>query len=522
MILQLNDGTIEFRQLICEIFVIDNNEQKFLLKLYNTFILGETAVPDILKITSPAGVKNKILNMPKNKPADAVFDMWNPIKVSKHQNDKSSASGAGTDNALINNLNNLIYKPLTNHTMVQSEHMRKLILYAKLFEVSSGIISESFIESIFIKPEELLDQLLKREEADTIFKGDFFDTLRLLAKYPGQQKLHEEIISLLKYFDCYVNRDNSLSAIIKISSLLCTELIKEDAQILKQQAEKLNLLILDKSNDYKEIIKYIKNDFMPVIKKLSVKYTQNGEVYNKIMSIVHYIVRYDKSDIKLLEESVINLGNELKPLTSLSDDDIIEMKEQLLKNAEEMMQSVHENGKEDKGKKAAVIAQENDIAALLTKGLDNNGPAKISNIAQNLLLYILQSESPLMNLMHFMIPVRFMDDNTYGEFLVDKDCFGRRGDAKEAKNIFFTIQSDIYGTFEVDLLSKDKNIDLNIKCPVNLVDALKDTKQMIRDIIEKHGCRLMEYRVEEYKESKTILEKFPKLSLRKVGIDVKI
>ena len=162
------------------------------------------------------------------------------------------------------------------------------------------------------------------------------------------------------------------------------------------------------------------------------------------------------------------------------------------------------------------------MASLLAKGLDKNGPAKIGNIAQNLLLYILQSESPVMNLMHYMIPVRFMDENTYGEFFIDKDCFGRRGDAREAKNIFFTIQSDLYGTFEVDLLAKDRNIELDIRCPDNLVNALQDIKQRINDIIAGQGYRLLYYRIEEYRESKTVIARFPKLSLRKVGIDVKI
>jgi hypothetical protein len=125
-------------------------------------------------------------------------------------------------------------------------------------------------------------------------------------------------------------------------------------------------------------------------------------------------------------------------------------------------------------------------------------------------------------LMHFTIPFRYMEENTYGEFFVDKDCKERKGNAKSAKNIFFTIQSDKYGNFEVDLLVKDKQIDLDIRCPDVLLNPVKDTRSQWRTIIEEQGFRLANYQVGVYQESQTILQRFPKLAVKKVGIDVKV
>ena len=121
-----------------------------------------------------------------------------------------------------------------------------------------------------------------------------------------------------------------------------------------------------------------------------------------------------------------------------------------------------------------------------------------------------------------MIPIKFMDENVYGEFLIDKECKNRRGQAKEATNIFFTIQSDEFGNFEVDLLAKDKSIDLDIKCPPALTEAINENKSGLRSIIEEKGYRLSNYKVSVFKEGYTLLERFPELSSRKVGIDVKI
>ena len=125
-------------------------------------------------------------------------------------------------------------------------------------------------------------------------------------------------------------------------------------------------------------------------------------------------------------------------------------------------------------------------------------------------------------LMHFTIPFRYLEENTYGEFFVDKDCKERKGDAKSAKNIFFTIQSDKYGNFEVDLLVRDKRIDLDIRCPDNLLNPVRETRAKWREIIETQGFRLANYEVGVYQESRSIIQRFPKLAMKKVGIDVKV
>ena len=240
------------------------------------------------------------------------------------------------------------------------------------------------------------------------------------------------------------------------------------------------------------------------------------------MSIVHSIVRYDKADPKLLEEAIFQLGDELKPLTNLTDGDIIEMKKLVFETATRERQISDQAEGEKSMEKFGVKSDDKDMASLISKALDRSGPSKVSSLAQNLLLNMVQSESPLIPLMHFTIPFRYMDENTYGEFFVDKDCKERRGDAKSANNIFFTIQSDKYGNFEVDILERDKRIDLDIRCPDALMEPVREAKARWKEIMEDQGFRLSSYQVGVYQESQTIAQRFPKLALRKVGIDVRV
>jgi hypothetical protein len=429
----------------------------------------------------------------------------------------------------------------------------------------------------------MLGELMSQDKGATIFKGEFFDSLRMLAKLEGQPKLKEAIVSILKHFECYVHQDNSLNAIVKQGQDLAKMLPKAESQQLQQQIETLDAMVrlfsLAKQrtaaavnptpiqsasagqtveigqnsaagqtaatgqaaagqtgaasaddtirrvkNSQDEIKTFLKNEIIPLLGQIAKRHQGSERIYDREMTIIHNIVRYDKADPNRLEEAVFQLGDDLKPLTNLTDDDIVEMKKLVFEQAR-IEQDLGDTAKSVEKKNFELFgakASDADMAALLSKALDNDGPAKIGGIAQNLLYNMVQNESPLMPLMHFTIPFRYLDENTYGEFFVDKDCKERKGDAKDAKNIFFTIQSDKYGNFEVDLLVRDKRIDLDIRCPDILLNPVKETKSKLRSIIEEQGFRLLNYQVGVYQESQTILQRFPKLAKRKVGIDVKV
>ncbi len=493
---------------------------------------------EILKITSPVDVKNRISNMPKPPGSAAIFDLGEPDGLAKDPGKVKKAEEEGPRQELLKYLNRDIHLPLLNQTKVQADSIRKLILYAKLFEVSFGVITEEFLNEFFVLPKELLGELLKREEAATIFKGDFFDALRVLVKGENYPKLRESIFSILKHFDCYVNQKQSLQAIVINSHSLLGILTRLDSQTINQQVENFEALI-NSGKDYKDISNFLKNDFIPALRVIAANYPPMDKVQDQILSIIHYIVRYDKANPQLLENAFMSFAEELKPLfTNLTGEDIVDMKETLLKDAKaakleaESTGSLNEKTANRKmtaddienlhNEKTTYIKEEKDIASLLSKALDKNSPAKISNAAQNLLLSLVQSESPMQPLMHFMIPLRFFHEDTYGEFFIDKECKERKGAAKKATNIFFTIQSDLYGTFEVDLLAKDQYVELDIKCPGELISGVRDLKPRLRRSIEGAGYRLTDYQVGEYTESKTIIRRFPELMNRRAGIDVRI
>ncbi|MDD4583928.1 MAG: hypothetical protein PHR60_07035 [Eubacteriales bacterium] len=453
---------------------------------------------DILKIISPTTIKSSVNNPTKQLAPDAVFDLTNPNLTIKANAKTQTDTEKLSQKRLLLDLNKVIFKPLFNDIGAQAESLRQLLLLTELFEMP--------LSCRLINPQELLEELLTRDRAETVFKGSFFEHLLTLIKQTDSPELKEAIIRVLKCFDCYVNRENSLVVILSQSDNLKGLVLKEDVELIQQQINKLNQLTKHSENQ-KEVMSFLKNEYVPLLNQLIRKYLGNDKIQNTVMAAIHQIIRLDKGDPGSLEEAFLQLGELLKLRAEYTDQDIEDMKNLLFQNAKEAKDEVR---------------KDTDLTTLLSKAIEKTSPDKINKVAQNLLFNILQSESPVIPLLHFTIPISFMGENIYGEFIIDKDCKGRKGKAKEAHNIFFTIQSDKYGTFEVDLLAKDHFIDLDIKCPPSLVDILKVTKPKLIDIIEEQNYRLTNYHVEVYEDSRKILEKFPELGRRRAGIDVKI
>lgn len=158
------------------------------------------------------------------------------------------------------------------------------------------------------------------------------------------------------------------------------------------------------------------------------------------------------------------LGDELKKLTNLTKEDIGDMKKLVFEHAKEQQELAQKPILENKTmEKFGIQMEESDIIPV-NKALDKEGPAKVNSVAQNLLLNMVQNESPIIPFLHFTIPFRYLDENTYGEFFVDKDSRGKKERGSRARRSFLQFSRISMETFEVEVVAKDKRIDLDIRC----------------------------------------------------------
>lgn len=480
-----------------------------------------------LKITSPIAVTKNVKSPPKYTPGDKVFDLsgQNVVKVPNEIQENFKEVLQYT----IKRFDRQMLTPLLNNTAAQTDLFKQLIFLIMQTQGPEDYSGQEAIDNLFIKPEELLNELMSRDAAKTLFRGEFFDLLRTLIGSNHSKPLMDAVASVLKSYECLINRDNSLKAIVQISTDLKQMLSPQDGELLNQSILQLESLLksgstrssepsmpsaslgLSEPSELDEAMRFLKNDFIPLLGRLVNRYQQKNDIRNQIMMIIHYIVRADRSDAARLEASLAQLTDKLKPMNGF-DGKAESMEELLLQSADEMLNKLASESTEKSGR-------------LLALAFDSAASGKVNQSAQNLLLNLIQNESPLNALIHFTLPIRFNDELTYGEFYIDKNCRARKecGRRKPVIDIFFTIRSERYGNFESDLFVQEgKKIEMDIRCPMNLTAAVRGTERQIKDLIENQGYRLSKLQVEPFLESKTILQRFPGLVLGKEGIDVKI
>jgi hypothetical protein len=534
-------------------------------------------VVDILKITSAIPATNRVDNLQRQLPGDAVFDINNlqdapKYKVLERRQDEDPRE------ALLRNLSKEFFAPLKADLTAQTDGLKKLILFLRFFDNPALAAKIGDIEGLFVDAKDLMNALVNGDKEATVFRGELFEALRVLAKAEGFPKLREAIVNLLRAFDSQVNRDNALKAILLQGSRFASLLKEEDAARVTELLNRLETMMNKPERTpglQKDLGVLIKSEFLPLLQTMATKYRfLNGEkLQSNLMELIHQVVRFDKSDIKLLENAMAKLGDELKSFGKLTDDDVADMRRMLFAHLREAKDaearaaanrggSAAEAGKDARGAElarsaaapeegkrgllspeqlraylAGALEEEDgarepgraldgkaakDIADVLRHAMEMGVSSKANTAAQNMLVQLIENDSPVFALLHFLFPTKYQGDDVYAEVYVDKDCEERKRDADDARNIFFIIQSDKFGNFEVDMLARDRTIDLEIKCPSLLTDDVRAIRDDLRRMIEQLGYRLTAYNVDEYREDRNIMQRFPKLAMRKAGIDVRI
>ncbi|MDR3296130.1 MAG: hypothetical protein LBT26_09935 [Clostridiales Family XIII bacterium] len=539
------------------------------------------SVVDILKITSAIPAANRVDNLPKQLPGDVVFDINNPEGTAKHKV-LERKQGEDPREALLRNLNREIFAPLKADLTAQTEGLKKLVLFLRFFADPALTAKLGNLDELFLQPREMLDALMSRDKEATVFQGELFEALRVLAKADALPKLQDAIVNLLRAFDSQVNRDNSLRAVLQQAGQFASLLKEGDAKQVTDLLARMETLMKQPESAAgarQALNTLIKSELLPLLSSMAAKYQfVNGEkLQNQLMSVIHQVVRFDKSDIRRLEEAMARLGDELKSFGKLTDEDVADMRRSLFAHlraakgqtagrgevpadgrlragasgsgaekaaekagsgAERVFDKAADRLANREGRperapgregEAADKAAENtggktakNIADVLARALEMGESTRAGTAAQSMLAQMIENESPVFALLHFLFPLKYRDEEIYSEIYVDKDCEEKKGEAGEARNIFFIIQSEKFGNFEVDLLARDRMIDLDIRCPDLLTAAVKGMREDMRGMMEMLGYRLAAYHVDIYKEERSILQRFPKLAMRKAGIDVRI
>jgi hypothetical protein len=261
----------------------------------------------------------------------------------------------------------------------------------------------------------------------------------------------------------------------------------------------------------KEAVAVLKNNLLPLLGEIVVKYYQNEKMRDTVMVVVHNMVRLDQGTPESLEAAVKKLAKELHHLANLP------------KNFEQqLLDVVKQNAIDAKTTPNEVVSKITDVVeqALLQPGAN---PAVLRQ-AENMLISMIQNQSSLMDILHFVIPFETQLGNVFSEFYVDPETDERvKGSTGEKSHkIFISVETEAHGQFELCFLSTGEQVDFSMWCPEGLVESLKGMKKYLGNIMQAHGYQMHGFAVDKMRAEHNVAEVFPRLLDKKVGMDVHI
>lgn len=258
----------------------------------------------------------------------------------------------------------------------------------------------------------------------------------------------------------------------------------------------------------KEAAQVLKSNLLPLLGEIVVKYNQSDKIRDIVMNVVHNLVRVDKGTPEALNDAVNKLMNELKDVANVPKD-----------FPKQFLESISQSITDAKEQPNSVISKLSDIVSEALRSPETN-PAVLKQ-AESMLVSMLQNQSAIMDILHFVVPFQTALGQVFTELYVDPETEEHVGKQKgQSRKIFLSVESEAHGSFELSFLETGDHVDFNLWAPEDLVPALSGLKRNFADIMQLHGYTMNSFKVDEMKAPHTVAEVFPRLIEKKVGIDL--
>ncbi|MEG1972363.1 MAG: hypothetical protein RR315_04315, partial [Oscillospiraceae bacterium] len=146
-------------------------------------------------------------------------------------------------------------------------------------------------------------------------------------------------------------------------------------------------------------------------------------------------------------------------------------------------------------------------------------PEKINKI----LVSLLSSPSNFTPLLHFIIPVKQNNLNSFGEFWINPQDSDESGE-KPKKGIHMLINFEIsdLGRFEAELWCENKRLSFSLFCPPETAENYKAIKEPVKKAAASLGYSFDSINVDTLVKPRNLMDVFKSLPQKRSGINVKV
>lgn len=446
---------------------------------------------------------------------------------------------------------------------------------------------EQLFNALMLNPDQIVAELLRQEQSTTVFKGDLFDQLRnLLAHSQGDPDILTGVGVLLKSLNAAMSRSDSLDSVANNLRFLLEGLVKGDpeagslaarllqsrtvldgfgrqinhlSQVLQGQAkegeaidlrsilmgdaepggktaedllafqmtsqnlqnvmqgarlsEKLDVLIqLLRSPDAASNYSALKNATLSVLKEVEGSVLFSADMEKTLPLAIYNLSRFNDNP-DFLPDAVKLLFSQIAEGPG---------KERLLDDLQAFVDR-YVTGKGGAENDSEVMRALSDIIGKQAgdEELRLLSGDKMERIVQSLL----SSPSNFTPLLHFIVPVEFMDTRAFAEIWIDPNAGegeegGRGGEMGTHMLMVFDVEE--VGRFEAELFVQEKRIAMNLLCPEEYLSDFQGIGGDIRRAIAGTGYKFEAINIDRLERTHSLMDVFTDLPHKRTGIDVKI
>lgn len=368
---------------------------------------------------------------------------------------------------------------------------------------------EQLFNELAVKPENLANELISQEKDSTAFKGELYDTLRELIKQNPSPEVKTSVINLLKA----INTENCNPEILKALSGTMTYL-SETLSPNKALSEKLFQLAQKfASHDAEKNFSQLKQETAQAINDINQSIMFSSKLSSLCSMITYNLSRYNTNE-SFLGDAVREV------LRFIPQED---KRTAFLQKLYDCIAGF------ERGKSNSKVLD--TLVKILQKQTDTESVMQMKGESVESVIHsLLSSPSNFTPLLHFVIPV---DDGTFKAFgemwinpdeedkKVNKDGKSPDGDGRLIHMLLVFDIPDV-GRFETELYVRDKKINMSLLCPPAVEPQLETITSDLRKCIKFSQFSFDSISVGKLEKSRSLVEVFPALPQKRVGINVRI
>ena len=473
-------------------------------------------MPDILGATNPVpGHERTTINRNVQLPVDheRVQNVVDPSRVSRPdgRTEQQDPNLRGDGNIRYDSNFQVFLKRLQS-TPDMAESLRKIFTegFSVLSGIREGTASElsALVGMLRMDQAELLQFLKGQIKSGSPFGGALFALLRNACARGDSQAVQKDILQFLKSYSDYFASEHIEGNLLRNLSRMADAMPASWAEKLRAMTEQLEALMAGK--DRQGALQLLQRGVFPHMGRYVERSHDMGLPRMLLSLLALDVARYQNGS----PETLLELFHQLRGYGTL--------KNQLSGIDDRTLLALLERNRADQNALAVQFA--NHLSNAAAQAMKGGVDAEVQRAFQELIRALLINESVYMPLNHYLLPLEMNGRMLFSELWVDPDDQREQGGtaAKRSIKCLFKMDVEELGLMDVILVSRDKEVDVQISCGDRILPFAGQIEKAVSGILRRNELVPARVSVRRMDRPVKLTEAFPQIFERRDSLNVKV